>query len=283
MNSHSFKMRCFNVGCGHEIVLPNGKTILIDPYYPDKTPGHTQDDIQGADYILVTHTHFDHDLNLGYIAKKFNSKVVLPAMAALAEAKYQHLTYDSIYPAFPNTKLTFPDFSLEIFQAKHNTLGAAAYNPEVDVTYKMTGVKGDLDTDALGGIFSLDYLITTNNGFKILIASGQNMWEESISRFQELRANMLLRQCSVRPVGMDMYSGGQVDAHTLAKLFTSYNAQILIPFHMDALLKKWTPAQMDAYFAEVAEDVRKLDPGAVFIPPVAWKWYNIGIDFSPVE
>lgn len=283
MLSHSFKMRSFNVGNGHEIILPNGKTILIDPYYPENVSGHTQDDIQGADYIVITHTHYDHDLNLGYIAKKFNSKVILPAMAALAEAKYQHLTYDSIYPVFPNSKLTFPDFSLEVFQAKHNTLGTAAYDPNVDITYKMTGVKGDLDVDALGGIFSLDYLITTNNGFKILLASGQNMWEESISNFQSIRPNMLIRQCSVRPLGQDLYTGAQVDAETLAKLFTSYNAQILVPFHMDSILKKWTPEKLDAYFADVSAFVKALDPGAVFLPPVAWKWYNIGIDVSLVE
>lgn len=283
MTSHSFKMRSFNVGNGHEIVLPNGKTILIDPYYPEKTQGHTQDDIQGADYVIITHTHFDHDLNLGYIARKFNSKVILPAMAALAEAKYQRLTYDSIYPAFPNSKLTFPDFSLEVFQAKHNTLGTAAYDPEVDVTYKMAGVKGDLDADALGGIFSLDYLITTNNGFKILLASGQNVWEESISKFREIRPNMLIRQCSVRPLGQDMYSGSQVDAETLAKLFTSYNAQILVPFHMDSILKKWEPEKLDAYFGEVAAHVAKLDPGAVFLPPQAWKWYNVGINVTLAE
>ena len=280
MYSQSIKIRCFNVGCGHEIVLPTGKTILVDPYYPADESGHTQEDIQGADYVLLTHSHFDHDLNLGWIAKKFDSRVILPAMAALAEAKYQRLTYDSIYPAFPNSTYTFPDFTLQVFQAKHNTLGKAAYDPEVDVTYKMTGVRGDLDTDALGGIFSNDYLITTNNGFRILIASGQNEWKESISTFQALGANMLLRQCSVRPRGADMYQGSQVDAPTLAKLFTSYGAQILVPFHMDSILKKWTPEQLDAYFADVAREVQKLDSGAVFLPPVAWKWYTVGLDVS---
>lgn len=283
MLSHSFKMRSFNVGNGHEIVLPSGKTLLIDPYYPDKTPGHTQEDIQGADYVIVTHTHFDHELNLGYIVHKFNSKVILPAVSALAEAKYHRLPYDSIYPAFPGSKMTFPDFSIEVFQAKHNTLGAACYDPDVDVTYKMTGVKGDLDVDALGGIFSMDCLITLNNGFKILLASGQNVWEESISKFREIRPNMLIRQCSVRPMGQDVYSGGQVDAETLAKLFTSYNAQILVPFHMDSILKKWDEEKLEQYFRDVAQKVRELDPGAVFLPPKAWAWYNISIDISPAE
>lgn len=283
MISHSFRMRSFNVGNGHEIVLPGGKTILIDPYYPDNSPGHTEDDIRGADYIIVSHTHYDHELNLGYIAHKFNSKVILPAMSALAEAKYQHLTYDSLYPVFPGTKMTFPEFSIEVFQAKHNPLGAAAYDPQVDVTHKKTGKKGDLDADALGGIFSIDCLITLNNGFKILLASGQNVWEESIARFREIRPNMLIRQCSVRPMGQDADGGEQVDAQTLARLFTSYNAQILVPFHMDTILKKWGEDRLNAYFKEVAEIVSEIDPGAVFLPPKAWQWYNIGIDVSMVE
>ena len=281
MLSQSLKFRCFHVGGGHELVLPGGKTILIDPYYPDRN--HPQEDIQGADYILLTHSHFDHDLNLGWIAKKFDSRIIMPAGAALAEAKYQRLAYDSIFPAYPNSRFTFPDFTLDVFLAKHNTLGKAAYDPEVDVTFKMTGVKGDLDTDALGGIFSNDYLITTSNGFRILIASGQIEWAEALSQFQAMRPNLLLRQCSVRPRGADMYQGSQVSAKELAKLFTSYNAQILVPFHMDSLLKRWDEAQLESYFREVADEVRKADPGAVFVVPEAWKWYQIGIDVSLAE
>lgn len=277
MFSSSIKMRCFNVGCGHELVLPDGTTILIDPYFPSTDPERSKERVEGADYVLVTHTHYDHDLNLGWISKKFNSRIVLPAVAALAEAKYQGLTYDSLFPAFPNTKFTFPEFSLEIFQAKHNTLGAAHYCPDRDVTFEQTGIKGDPDCDALGGIFSLDYLITTNNGFRIFIASGQNMWEESISRCHNIRPNLLLRQCSVRPLGQDISTGSQVSAADLAKLFTRYNAQLLVPFHMDTLLKKWSKKQLDDYFAQVAVEVERLDPGAAFLAPEAWKWYQIGI------
>lgn len=56
MFSSSIKMRCFNVGCGHELVLPDGTTILIDPYFPSTDPERSKERVEGADYVLVTHT-----------------------------------------------------------------------------------------------------------------------------------------------------------------------------------------------------------------------------------
>lgn len=33
MKSNSFQMRTFDCGANHELVLPNGKVVLIDPYF----------------------------------------------------------------------------------------------------------------------------------------------------------------------------------------------------------------------------------------------------------
>ena len=48
--SADMKIRSFNVGCNHEIILPNGKTILVDPYFPETLPQDCQKEcICGAD------------------------------------------------------------------------------------------------------------------------------------------------------------------------------------------------------------------------------------------
>ena len=83
MTSNCFKMRTFDCGGNHEIVLPNGKIVLVDPYFIDcKFENFTRDDVTGADYIILTHGHFDHDSDLGYLAKKFNAKVFCGVMTA---------------------------------------------------------------------------------------------------------------------------------------------------------------------------------------------------------
>ncbi len=54
MKCTSIRLRPFNVGGGFEIILPNGKVVLTDPFFPaDQFPGgQTREDVTGADYIL---------------------------------------------------------------------------------------------------------------------------------------------------------------------------------------------------------------------------------------
>ena len=55
MKYSSVKIRPFNVGGAFEVKLPNGKVILIDPYFTgiDFEGGFTREDVTGADYILL--------------------------------------------------------------------------------------------------------------------------------------------------------------------------------------------------------------------------------------
>ena len=56
MRVTNIRIRPFNVGCNFQIVLPNGKTVLIDPWFTgNEFPGgHTKEEIEGADYIILT-------------------------------------------------------------------------------------------------------------------------------------------------------------------------------------------------------------------------------------
>ena len=59
------KLRYINGQC-YEFILPGGKHLITDPYItPTKglanagMPEFSTDQIEGADYILLTHTHYD--------------------------------------------------------------------------------------------------------------------------------------------------------------------------------------------------------------------------------
>ena len=58
MKYSSVKIRPFNVGGAFEVKLPNGKVILIDPYFTgvDFEGGFTREDVTGADYCSPTAT-----------------------------------------------------------------------------------------------------------------------------------------------------------------------------------------------------------------------------------
>lgn len=277
MRCSSIRIRPFNVGGGFEIVLPNGKVILLDPFFTGNTfdCGKTREDVTGADYIILSHTHYDHEIDVGYFVQKFDAKVFCGALSASALLKFHKIPYDNIFPVYPGQTYTLDDFTVSFFSTKHNPSGGRTYDPNHAIA-ETIGVKGHEECDHLGSMESLDFLITTNNNFRILGNSGRVIWKEIFSH----KPNLLLRQAGVRRGTGDRFSGEQVPAAELAALFVRFGAQVIFPFHHDVLVKRWGLEKTNEYLDAVAAEVSKQDPGAVMVNPVAWQWYNIGIDIT---
>ena len=128
MYIQGLKIRYINYAC-YEIVLTNGKVIVVDPCIDigysisgdvEREPLNFKNvDFTGADYILISHTHIDHTMEIGYLAKKFKSKIVVGAMSALSLAESYNLNTDQIYPCYPNEKFIMEDITVEVFRGKH--------------------------------------------------------------------------------------------------------------------------------------------------------------------
>ncbi len=284
MKSNSLKLRAFNRGGAFEIMLPNGKIILIDPFFSCREfdGGQTREDVTGADYILLTHSHFDHDIDVGYFVEKFNSKVFCGVFSAEEVMKFHKIPYDNLFPVWPGQKFTMDDFTLEAWQAKHNPNGGISFDPNLDLTSQF-GIAGHSRCDQLGLFESLDYMITTPNHFSILMASGRIIWNDIFDICREKHPNVLFRQAGVRNATKEegsLFGGQQVSAAELAKMLVRYKAQIIFPFHQDAFSHRWGLEKSNEYLDEVAKEVQKLDPGAMFINPTEWTWYNVGIDVT---
>lgn len=285
MLSNSLKIRPFNVGAAFEIILPNEKIILIDPWFTGNQfdEGYSREDVTGADYIIVTHTHFDHDMDVGYFVRKFGSKIFVGAMSAPALIKFHKIPYDNVVPVFPGQKFTLPDFTLQTWQSKHNSSGGRIYDANADIAKDYIGLEGHQECDDLGSMESLDIMITTNNNFRILMASGTVVWEDLFDICKSNGPNILLRQAGMREAGGDFSTGKQVEPKILAELLVKYHAQIIFPFHHDMMIKRWGKQKLDKYFDTVKQELQKLDREAYFISPEAWKWYNIGIEVSTMD
>ncbi len=84
MKSTGIKYRWFVENC-HEIVLPSGEHILIDPMLPRKgsrlyegfKSGYTVDDIERCDYVFISHIHGDHIDQLKEVQEKFNPYILI--------------------------------------------------------------------------------------------------------------------------------------------------------------------------------------------------------------
>jgi len=65
-----------------------GKRLLIDPWVSNPLSPLKLEDLESADYVVVTHDHFDHLGEAEHIAKKFNSTVIgVPELVVPLEDK----------------------------------------------------------------------------------------------------------------------------------------------------------------------------------------------------
>lgn len=64
------------LGHGCWLVATGGKTILIDPFLNDSPTAPVKADAVKADYVLVSHGHFDHVADAASVANRCNATVV---------------------------------------------------------------------------------------------------------------------------------------------------------------------------------------------------------------
>jgi len=87
----SFRMRWLGTAC-FEIVLPNKKTLVTDPYVDDSVSAPvTSEEFEGCDYIFITHGHYDHVLDVGKLAKRFSPKIFCSDVTASSLIEHQQV------------------------------------------------------------------------------------------------------------------------------------------------------------------------------------------------
>lgn len=268
MNTSPIKIRYINYAC-YEIILPNGKEIVIDPCvdYTDKTIAFTRDDFKGADYILLSHTHYDHDKDLPYLAKKFNSKVFVGAMSAMSELRYSDIIFDNIYPVYPGEVYELPDFTLEVFRGKHTFLGSENYMSNREGK-KLNDYfpENHNASDVLGGIEYMDYLITTKENTRIFINGGGPNWMFHNNIFTSMKQkspNIVFRQSSSK------YTPEQ-----FAQTVNEFHPQLVFPLHQDGVARK-TNFTINEYTQRVNAELERIGSSTRMINPTPFKWVNV--------
>ena len=247
MITNSVKIRWINGQC-FEIKLSNGKTILTDPMFRDplpgisrgaqyKIPGFSIDDIEGADYIIINHTHGDHIIDLGVVAKKFDSTVITGSPCAYAIAKRFGLLPTRVYPIDGENTYFFPDFKLQTFHGMHNhLLSPLGY----DKAKGTLGVEGLVELGDLGSIFNYNYVITTNENLKIGFSAG-DYFDDTVEKWKGIDPNIVLRhRCGKGPKAAPFF----------ANVLEKTHAQLLFPMHHEDWLFS-DPDYVDSVMDEV--------------------------------
>ena len=269
-SSGSIKLRWINTQC-FEIKLSCGKTIITDPFIdidPEKMPkyaircGFTSDDVEGADYIILNHTHGDHVIEVGKLARKFGSLVICHELAAAEVARVFDIPFTRVFPVSFNDSYHFEGFDLATFHGMHRSLP----KPPSAGGPKEFGDLGELWS--LGSLFNFNFMITTEENLRIGFSAG-DYFDDLAEKWKPYRPNIVLRH--------------RLQKDSAAELFTEVlektGAQIMLPMHHE----DWN--NLDPGFIEkVADEVnakaaKKGLAGRMFVPEQC-RWYELSLGIA---
>ena len=151
---------------GFELVLSSGAHVLIDPWLDSAKQNPVPlSQIERADYMLVTHIHFDHAEDVGVVQKKFPGVRIFTGMlSAEPLARWHNLDVSRLYKVIDGQEFRFDDVAIKAIAGRHTEANRGnALKWEAD---------GRLHRDSVGLLDLYQYLVTDTDGTKFLIWGG---------------------------------------------------------------------------------------------------------------
>lgn len=207
---------------GFEIIMSNGKHILLDPFLTGNINGLScwpvdLDVIESCDYLLLSHIHFDHAADVEKIQKKFpNLKLFVGDLSADPLCEFQELDCSKVYRVRSGEKYQFDDLRIEVFAGRHTESSKGMYRK------KTLNKDGSFDAAMWYGSLELqNYLLTLCDGTRILVWAGMTS-EDQMHRFAGLTPDIALMHISPKQ-SFDEFS----------RLTKAINPKVIIPHHYD--------------------------------------------------
>lgn len=288
INSRGFKFRWINGQC-LEIRLPNGKYVLTDPFFPSPTtPMPSQeimkssaldfpfgvDDLEGADYIIINHSHGDHTFKIEEIAKKFHSTVIIYSALATDLIRCHDIPLTDVYPVDFNSIYYFDGFSLETFHGTHHPCPAYKENMEhVAATYGNED-KTDLEWNVLGGLYNMNFILNTPEGLSLGFFGGNIDGDYEV--FARHRPTILFRN--------KLHSSKT--QYDVASDWAAYLDQCKIPIMVPMHHEKWFVTK-PGYVEQLVSDMNRIleEKGSIsrVLNPQRAKWYSLDISINSLS
>ena len=277
INSTAFKFRWINGQC-FEFKLNNGVTLLTDPWYHMEEgggmltemcpPGFSLDDIEGADYIFLNHTHGDHIANLQEVVEKYNSIVITHSANVLELMKTHDIPVTDMYPVDYEGTYYFDGFTLETHHATHHR------QPGGTLAKGMARHAGDPKSlvNAMGGTFNMNFVMTTQEGMRVAFIGGND--DGMIQRLQGVnKPNIIIRN---KMASSKVKEGV---AENFAEWFAAVDNQVLVPMHYETWLTKDPEfaAKMITDMNRIMEEKGKCGRVA---PMERGKWYTLDLQIN---
>ena len=269
--SHAMELRWINGQC-FEFKLNNGVTILTDPWFHVESgdgmitkmcpPNFTVDDLEGADYVLLNHTHGDHIANLQEVVDRFHSTVIAHSGNILELMKSHSIPVTDMYPVDYEGTYYFDGFVLQTHHGTHHR-----GNKSLQETLEWHPQAGLVS--AMGGTFNMNFVITTAQGMRVAFIGGND--DGMIERLQgPNKPNLIIRN----KMASSRVKEGV--AESFAQWFAAVDTQLLIPMHYETWLTT------DPVFAQnMIRDMNRImqEKGKVgrVAPMERGKWYTLDL------
>lgn len=281
----ALKIRYFGYNC-FEILLPDGKTLVIDPCLEKngEFAGPWDERIlEGCDYVYVNHTHTDHVASLGKVYDRFQPTVFAHERVAFELARFYDIPYWDVYPYATGQFYDMGDFSIRTVPGRHNDAGKVrpsgkTENPESFYASLLERLQfsSSLERELfdMGAIYNHNFLLTLPNNLRVGFIAGKpglRLEEETI--WKELHPDIVIAQrASINDKDF---------AKKMAYVLKITGARVLLPTHIeDAYTGKYNP---DDYVAAVNRECQEQGIYGRMIFLQRAKWYEIMTGVSLVQ
>ena len=258
----SIRMRWLGWAC-FEIVLPSGKVLVTDPFidYSPTSPIKSGD-LTGADYIALTHTHYDHCTDVGTLVQKFNSKVICSYSAAPRLAEFFDFKWTNLVRVRAGDTVVFNDLRVEAVRGEHIYLPIKKedelkmdYKPPLDRMMPAL-IHAGLHQMPVRDMEMINYVFQTGDNLRILMFGG------IASEYQRHEISRLHPNIAILQTG---------NPALIAEFAVLSGAELVIPYHHDFRMEE-THSQA----RELADQLASRS-GARFLDVEHGRWYEIGV------
>lgn len=267
------KIRWIDTSC-FEIVTDQGIRIVTDPYI-DECPNHpiTADQVEKVDYILISHTHFDHITQVDRFYEQYRSKILASPVTTMKLLEEMDLSGQCMYPMDHGETLDFGDVAITRLSGHHTIPGRAdrhlvresVISESLHKAFDMNAAYERLMPSGYWD-FSNFYIETADNTRILVWGGGADPVD--IQRARAFRPDILLMQIP----------SNKPDA--IARFVKAVGAPIVIPHHQDSYLATKDVAQM---MRDYAATVEAENPATRFLPLEPARWYEFRKQLTQVS
>lgn len=209
---------------GFELVMSNGKHILLDPFLSGNVDGvlcHPMEleEIKQCDYLLLSHIHIDHAADVARIQEKFPAVVIFVGdLSADPLCEWLNINCARICRVRSGEVYEFDDLLVEVFAGRHTESPRGYYRG----AKKFRNQDGSVSlSDWFGNLELNNYRLTLCDGTRIMVWAGMTSQDQK-NRLRGVRSDIAL-----------MHVSPKQDFDQFARLVEAMGTRIVIPHHYD--------------------------------------------------